>query len=143
LLHQGTRFVPVDFIGFFRPINPIGDHHEKLIANMFAQAEALAFGKEEQETPYKRFDGNRPSNIIMAEKLTPSFLGKLIALYEHRVFTQAIIWRINPFDQWGVELGKRLAKQITEEFLSDKKISHDPSTGRLIKRFILFFRNYP
>jgi len=135
LLHQGTRLIPVDFIGFFRPINPVGNHHEKLIANMFAQAEALAFGKEEKELPYKRFDGNRPSNIIMAGRLTPSSLEKLIALYEHKVFTQAVIWHINPFDQWGVELGKRLAKQIMEEFLSESKALHDPSTSRLIKHF--------
>lgn len=136
LLHQGTRFVPVDFIGFFRALNPISDHHKKLIANMIAQAEALAFGKEVDAPPYRRFPGNRPSNIIMADKLTPSAVGKLIALYEHKVFVQAAIWGINPFDQWGVELGKELATKIVHELCSDsdKELSHDTSTNRLIKR---------
>ena len=140
LLHQGTRFVPIDFIGFFKPLNPISNHHDKLISNMFAQAEALAFGKEEESNPYKKFYGNRPSNIIMAEKLTPSSLGKLIALYEHKVFTQAVIWNINPFDQWGVELGKKLAKNIINEFefLDNRKSLHDPSTQKLIFRYLKY-----
>jgi len=134
LLHQGTRFVPIDFIGFFKPTFAIADHHEKLISNMFAQAEALAFGSDEG-TVYKRCLGNRPSNIIMAEKLTPSSVGKIIALYEHRTFVQACIWNINPFDQWGVELGKKLAKKIIKELASDQIIEHDPSTKRLINKY--------
>ncbi len=136
LLHQGTRFVPIDFIGFFKPIHSLKDHHERLISNMLAQAEALAFGREGGE-PYRRFPGNRPSNIIMAEKLTPSSIGKIISLYEHRTFTQAAIWNINPFDQWGVELGKELAKRITEDLLSEKISEHDPSTRRIIERLKL------
>jgi len=136
LLHQGTRFVPMDFIGFFSPLNPISDHHRKLISNMFAQAQALAFGRDRDGShPHRGFPGNRPSNIIMAERLTPSSLGKLIALYEHRVFVQAVIWGINPFDQWGVELGKELAKKIMNGLSSDRELELDPSTERLIKRF--------
>ncbi len=134
LLHQGTRFVPIDFIGFFKPTFSIADHHEKLISNMFAQAEALAFGSDEG-TVYKRCLVNRPSNRIMAEKLTPSSVGKIIALYEHRTFVQACIWNINPFDQWGVELGKKLAKKIIKELVSDQITGHDPSTKRLINKY--------
>jgi len=134
LLHQGTRLVSIDFIGFFKPNYSLKDHHERLISNMFAQAEALAFGREGGE-PYRRFPGNRPSNIIMAERLTPSSIGKIISLYEHRTFTQAAIWNINPFDQWGVELGKEIAKRITEELLSERMSEHDPSTRRLIEKY--------
>jgi glucose-6-phosphate isomerase len=134
LLHQGTRLIPIDFIGFFRPVSSVADHHEKLISNMFAQAEALAFGSNEGPL-YKRCPGNKPSNIIMAEKLTPSSIGKIIALYEHRTFVQACIWNINPFDQWGVELGKKLAKEIIKELSSGQIGEHDPSTRRLIFRY--------
>ncbi len=134
LLHQGTRLVPIDFIGFFKPSFTISDHHEKLISNIFAQAEALAFGSNEGPI-YKRCLGNKPSNIIMAEKLTPASVGKIIALYEHRTFVQACIWNINPFDQWGVELGKKLAKKIIKDLSLDQITEHDPSTKRLINRY--------
>ncbi len=145
LIHQGTRLVPCDFIAFREPLNPLGDHHDLLMANMLAQSEALAFGKSRQEviaegTPEKLvahrvFDGNRPSNTILAARLTPESLGSLIALYEHMVFTQAAIWDIDAFDQWGVELGKVLAQRIAPE-LQDKTraLAHDSSTNALIER---------
>src|SRR5207244_6830597 len=107
LIHQGTKLIPCDFIGFAQTLNPLSNHHDLLMANVFAQAEALAFGQSASPgEPYREFDGNRPTNTIMAERLTPSTLGKLVALYEHSVFTQGTIWGINSFDQWGVELGK-------------------------------------
>ncbi len=133
LLHQGKRFVPVDFIGFFTPLNRPYDQHKKLLANMFAQSEALAFGKDDP-VPYRRIPGGRPSNIILQEKLTPSSLGRLISLYEHKVFVQSVIWNINPFDQFGVELGKRIAKEITDELFEGKRKEHDPSTRLLIEK---------
>jgi glucose-6-phosphate isomerase len=147
LIHQGTRLVPCDFIMFAQPLNPIGRHHDILIANVFAQAEALAFGKTLAEVkaegiadwlaPHRVFEGNRPSNTILAERLTPATLGKLVALYEHAVFTQGIIWQINPFDQWGVELGKVLAQRIIPELESQPEptLSHDSSTNTLIRRY--------
>ena len=147
LIHQGTHLVPVDFIAFAHSLEPIGDHHDQLIANVFAQAEALAFGKTAEEVtaegtpaqliPHKVFDGNRPSNTLLLERLTPAALGRLIALYEHDVFTQGVIWGIDSFDQWGVELGKQLAKRIVPE-LTDAgapKLSHDASTNALIGRY--------
>ena len=125
LIHQGTRLIPADFIGFYKAINPLGRHHDMLMANVFAQTEALAFGKTADEVraegvpealvPHKVFEGNRPSNTILAEKLTPHTLGALIALYEHSVFTQGVIWSIDSFDQWGVELGKVLATKILRD----------------------------
>jgi glucose-6-phosphate isomerase len=145
LIHQGTRLIPCDFIGFYKTLNPLGRHHTILMANVFAQAEALAFGKTAEEVkaegvaealvPHKVFEGNRPSNVILAEKLTPEVLGKLIALYEHAVFTQGAIWNIDSFDQWGVELGKVLATRILGELESDKALTHDTSTNALIERF--------
>jgi glucose-6-phosphate isomerase len=145
LIHQGTRLIPCDFIGFYNTLNPLGRHHTILMANVFAQAEALAFGKTAEEVkaegvaealvPHKVFEGNRPSNVILAEKLTPEVLGKLIALYEHAVFTQGAIWNIDSFDQWGVELGKVLATRILGELESDKDLTHDTSTNALITRF--------
>jgi glucose-6-phosphate isomerase len=145
LIHQGTKLIPCDFIGFAKSLNPHGDHHDILIANIFAQAEALAFGKtaaelKEQGTaewliPHKTFEGNRPSNMILAEKLTPEILGKLIALYEHNVFTQGAIWQIDSFDQWGVELGKVLAMRIVPELKSKSELKHDSSTNALIERY--------
>ncbi|MDY6863353.1 MAG: glucose-6-phosphate isomerase [Thermodesulfobacteriota bacterium] len=148
LIHQGTKLIPADFIGFVKSHNPRGDHHLKLISNLFAQTEALAFGKneetvksegvEEKLIPYKTFEGNRPTTTIMADKLTPCTLGKLIALYEHKIFTQGIIWNIYSFDQWGVELGKALANRILPELSSVKNdLHHDSSTNNLIK----YFRN--
>jgi glucose-6-phosphate isomerase len=134
LIHQGTKLIPCDFIGFYETLNPLGDHHDLLISNVFAQAEALAFGKEADE-PYRVFDGNRPSNVIMAQKLTPAGLGSLVALYEHSVFTQGAIWGIDSFDQWGVELGKVLAKQIIPELQGDSELAHDSSTNELIRRY--------
>ena len=147
LIHQGTKLVPCDFIAFSRPLNPLGRHHDMLLANVFAQAEALAFGKTPEEvkaenrpewlTPHLVFEGNRPSNTILVERLTPETLGKLVALYEHSVFTQGAIWHINPFDQWGVELGKELAQRIISE-LEDKTepaLRHDSSTNSLISRY--------
>jgi glucose-6-phosphate isomerase len=146
LIHQGTRIVPCDFIAFGRPLNPIGRHHDILMANVFAQAEALAFGKPPEQVmadgtppwlmPHRVFEGNRPSNTILAERLTPKTLGKLVALYEHSVFTQAAIWQIDPFDQWGVELGKVLAKRIISELESEAEpqLTHDSSTNALIRR---------
>ncbi len=146
LIHQGTRLIPCDFIGFYKTNNPLGRHHDMLMANVFAQAEALAFGKTAEEVkaegvaealiPHKVFEGNRPSNVILAEVLTPEVLGKLIALYEHAVFTQGTIWSIDSFDQWGVELGKVLATRILGELESaDGKLTHDTSTNALIERY--------
>ncbi|HXN38790.1 MAG TPA: glucose-6-phosphate isomerase [Solirubrobacteraceae bacterium] len=147
LIHQGTKLIPVDLIGFARSLNPIGDHHDLLMSNVFAQAEALAFGKTEQEVraegtaeavvPHRVFDGNRPTNVILAQQLTPHTLGALVALYEHSVFTQGVIWDIDSFDQWGVELGKVLAKRIIPE-LQDRDepdLRHDSSTNALIRRY--------
>ena len=147
LIHQGTRLVPCDFIGFGQPLNPLGDHHDLLLANLLAQAEALAFGKTPEEAraegtpewlvPHRVFDGNRPSTVILAERLTPGSLGRLIALYEHSVFTQGVIWEIDSFDQWGVELGKALAGRIIPELASaaDPPLAHDSSTNALIRRY--------
>ncbi len=147
LIHQGTRLIPCDFIAFVKTLNPIGRHHDMLIANVFAQAEALAFGKTAEEVkadgtkdwlvPHRVFEGNRPSNTILVEELTPAALGKLVALYEHNVFTQGAIWSINPFDQWGVELGKVLANRIIPELESETEpdLRHDGSTNRLISRY--------
>jgi glucose-6-phosphate isomerase len=148
LIHQGTRLVPCDFIAFCRPLHPTGRHHEMLMANMLAQAEALAFGKTQEQVkadgaadwlaPHRVFDGNRPSNIILAERLTPESLGRLVALYEHSIFTQAAIWQIDPFDQWGVELGKVLAQRIIPELESQRgpALQHDSSTNSLIRRYL-------
>ena len=147
LIHQGTHLVPCDFIGFAKTLNPLGRHHDILMANMFAQAEALAFGKTAEEVkaegtqdwlvPHRVFEGNRPSNTILAEVVTPKALGALVALYEHSVFTQGAIWDINPFDQWGVELGKVLAQRIVPELEigGDPALSHDSSTNALIMRY--------
>ena len=136
LIHQGTKLVPCDFIGFLHTLNPIGNHHDLLMANVFAQTEALAFGKDAEE-PYRVFEGNRPSNTILAERLDPETLGKLVALYEHSVFVQGTIWNINSFDQWGVELGKVLAQQIAAELEAedDPPLAHDSSTNALIRRY--------
>ncbi len=145
LIHQGTKLIPCDFIGFAKSLNPLGAHHDILVANLFAQAEALAFGKTSDEVraqgtadwlvPHRTFSGNRPSNMILAEELTPEILGKLVALYEHAVFTQGIIWRIDSFDQWGVELGKVLAMKIVPELQSETEPAetHDASTNHLIR----------
>jgi glucose-6-phosphate isomerase len=146
LIHQGTKMIPADFIGFSNSLHSIGDHHQKLMANFFAQTEALAFGKTAQELkaegiedtliPHKIFDGNRPTNTLLAQKLTPKSLGQLIALYEHKIFVQGIIWGINSFDQWGVELGKVLAKKILGELKQENpELKHDSSTNTLIKKF--------
>jgi len=147
LIHQGTKLIPCDFIGFFKPLNNIDDHHPKLIANLIAQSEALAFGKNVEELqqervapeliPFKTFSGNRPSSTIMADQLSPRNLGRLIAMYEHKIFVQGIIWNINSFDQWGVELGKVLAKKVLGELKSQEKtrLQHDSSTNRLIEKF--------
>jgi glucose-6-phosphate isomerase len=147
LIHQGTKLVPCDFIGFIHSLNPIGSHHDLLMANFFAQTEALAFGKTREEvakegvapelTQHKSFPGNRPTNTILCDRLTPSMLGKLVALYEHKVFVQGVIWRINSFDQWGVELGKVLAKRIGSELEAESEpvLAHDGSTNALIKRY--------
>jgi glucose-6-phosphate isomerase len=147
LLHQGTELIPVDLIGFANAINPLRDHHDILSSNVFAQAQALAFGKTEQElraedtaeavVPHRVMEGNRPTNVLLAEKLTPSVLGSLVALYEHSVFTQGAIWGIDSFDQWGVELGKALAKAIIPELESDAEpeLAHDSSTNALIRRY--------
>ncbi len=147
LIHQGTRLIPCDFIGFYQTLNPLGQHHDILIANVFAQTEALAFGKTHDQVkaegtpdslvPHRVFEGNRPSNTIFAERLTPETLGKLVALYEHSVFTQGAIWGIDSFDQWGVELGKVLAKRIVPELQSKQEptLEHDSSTNNLIRRY--------
>ena len=136
LIHQGTRLIPCDFIGFLDTLNAVGDHHDLLMANVFAQTEALAFGKDAEE-PYRVFEGNRPSNTILAERLDPETLGKLVALYEHSVFVQGAIWGVNSFDQWGVELGKVLAKRIAGELESgaEPQLTHDSSTNALIRRY--------
>jgi glucose-6-phosphate isomerase len=147
LLHQGTRLIPVDLIGFGKTLNPLGDHHDILSSNVFAQAQALAFGKTEQEVraegtapdvvPHRVMEGNRPTNVLLAEKLTPRLLGALVALYEHSVFTQGTIWGIDSFDQWGVELGKQLAVRIIPELTSgtEPELGHDSSTNALIRRY--------
>jgi glucose-6-phosphate isomerase len=147
LIHQGTRLIPCDFIAFSKPLNSLGRHHDMLLANVFAQTEALAFGKTPEQVkaegtpdwlvPHRVFKGNRPSNTILAEQLTPETLGKLVALYEHSVFTQGTIWNINSFDQWGVELGKALAQRIIPELESqtEPELTHDSSTNTLIRRY--------
>jgi glucose-6-phosphate isomerase len=147
LIHQGTKLIPVDLIGFARNLNPIRDQHDLLMSNVFAQAEALAFGKAEEEVraegtpeevvPHRVFDGNRPTNVLLAEQLTPHTLGALVALYEHSVFTQGAIWGIDSFDQWGVELGKVLAQRIIPELESEEEpeLAHDGSTNALIRRY--------
>jgi glucose-6-phosphate isomerase len=147
LIHQGTRFIPCDFIAFSKTLNPLGRHHDMLLANVFAQTEALAFGKTPEQVkaegtpdwlvPHRVFEGNRPSNTILADRLTPKILGKLVALYEHIVFTQGTIWQINSFDQWGVELGKVLAQRIIPELESKAELAlgHDSSTNNLIRRY--------
>jgi len=147
LIHQGTRLIPCDFIGFTQPLDPLGDHHDLLMANMFAQTEALAFGKTAAEVkqegvperlvPHKEFDGNRPTTTILADRLTPRVLGALIALYEHAVFTQGVIWNVDSFDQWGVELGKVLATRIVPELTAkdEAPLEHDASTNALIRRY--------
>jgi glucose-6-phosphate isomerase len=147
LIHQGTKLIPCDFIGFCQTLNPLAAHHDLLMANVFAQTEALAFGKTAEEVraegtpewlvPHRTFEGNRPSTTILAERLTPEVLGKLVALYEHSVYTQGVIWNIDPFDQWGVELGKVLANRIIPELQSadEPGLNHDSSTNALIKRY--------
>jgi glucose-6-phosphate isomerase len=147
LIHQGTRLIPCDFIGFAKTLNPLGHHHDMLLANVFAQTEALAFGKTPEQVkaegtpdwlvPHRVFEGNRPSNTILAERLTPETLGKLVALYEHSVFTQGVIWNIDSFDQWGVELGKVLAQRIIPELENPAEpvLNHDSSTNTLIWRY--------
>jgi glucose-6-phosphate isomerase len=149
LIHQGTRLIPVDFIAFIESLNPLGSHHDYLIANVFAQAEALAFGRTAAEVaaegspdwlvPHRTFEGNRPSNTLLLQVLTPAALGKLVALYEHNVFVQGVIWDIDSFDQWGVELGKKLAVKIIPELQSDAEppLEHDGSTNALIRRYRL------
>jgi len=147
LIHQGTRLIPCDFIAFAQPLNPVGRHHDMLLANVFAQTEALAFGKTPEQVkaegtpdwlvPHRVFEGNRPSNTILADRLTPETLGKLVALYEHSVFTQGTIWNIDSFDQWGVELGKVLAQRIIPELENSAEpvLNHDSSTNTLIRRY--------
>ena len=147
LIHQGTRLIPCDLIGFYKTLNPLGEHHTLLMSNVFAQTEALAFGKTPEQVkaegtpdwlvPHRVFEGNRPSNVILAEKLTPENLGKLVALYEHSVFTQGTIWSIDSFDQWGVELGKVLAQRIIPELeaAQEPNLAHDSSTNNLIRRY--------
>jgi glucose-6-phosphate isomerase len=147
LLHQGTRLIPCDFIAFVHPLNPLGEHHDILLANVLAQAEALAFGKTADEVraegtpdslvPHRVFEGNRPSNTILADRLTPRTLGALVALYEHSVFTQGVVWNVGSFDQWGVELGKVLARRIIPELQSatEPRLEHDSSTNALIQRY--------
>ena len=148
LIHQGTKLIPCDFIGFGQPLNPLGRHHDLLMANVFAQSEALAFGKTAEEVraegtperlvPHRTFEGNRPSNVLLAPRLTPEVLGKLVALYEHSVFTQGTIWQIDSFDQWGVELGKVLAQRIIPELeeTGTTALRHDSSTNALIRRYL-------
>jgi glucose-6-phosphate isomerase len=147
LIHQGTVLIPCDFIGFAQTLNPLGRHHDLLMANLFAQSEALAFGKTADEVraegtvdwlvPHRTFEGNRPSSTLLVERLTPRILGTLVALYEHSVFTQGVIWNINSFDQWGVELGKALANRIVPELEAgeDPQLAHDSSTNTLIRRY--------
>ncbi len=147
LIHQGTRLIPADFIGFLHTLNPLGDHHDLLMSNVFAQPEALAFGKTPEQVreegtpepiiPHRVMEGNRPSNVILADRLTPHTLGSLVALYEHSVFTQGAIWGIDSFDQWGVELGKVLAKAIISQLQADEEpgLEHDSSTNSLIRRY--------
>jgi glucose-6-phosphate isomerase len=147
LIHQGTNLIPCDFIAFSKTLNKLGRHHDMLIANVFAQTEALAFGKTPEQVksegtpdwlvPHRVFEGNRPSNTLIANELTPEVLGKLVALYEHSVFTQGTIWQINSFDQWGVELGKALAQRIIPELESTTApaLHHDSSTNNLIGRY--------
>jgi glucose-6-phosphate isomerase len=147
LIHQGTQLIPCDFIAFTRPVHAVGHHHDLLIANVLAQGEALAFGKTAEElhregcearlVPHRTFAGNRPSNLLLLDRLTPAALGKLIALYEHIVFTQGVIWNVNSFDQWGVELGKVLASRIVQELTADAEpaLAHDSSTNALIRRY--------
>jgi glucose-6-phosphate isomerase len=147
LIHQGTRLIPCDFIAFGKALTPLGRHHDLLLANALAQSEALAFGKTAAEVkaekvadalvPHKVFEGNRPSNTILAKELTPAVLGKLVALYEHIVFAQGAIWSVNPFDQWGVELGKALAQRIVPELENTTlpPLQHDSSTNNLIRRY--------
>jgi glucose-6-phosphate isomerase len=147
LIHQGTRLIPCDFIAFAKTLNPLGRHHDMLAANVCAQSEALAFGKTQAQVkaegtpdwlvPHRVFDGNRPSNTILLELLTPKALGKLVALYEHAVFTQGAIWNIDSFDQWGVELGKVLAQRIIPELESktEPQLKHDSSTNAVIGRY--------
>ncbi|HEV2101091.1 MAG TPA: glucose-6-phosphate isomerase [Stellaceae bacterium] len=147
LIHQGTRLIPSDFIAFAQPLNPLGEQHDMLLANVFAQGEALAFGKTPEEVhaegspdwlvPHRTFEGNRPSNTILLQKLTPAALGKLVALYEHSVFTQGAVWHIDSFDQWGVELGKVLAQHIIPELTAktEPRLGHDSSTNSLIRRY--------
>ena len=148
MIHQGTKLIPCDFIAFMQPLNPVGSHHDLLMANVFAQAEALAFGKTAHEVqadgtpedlvPHKTFTGNHPSSTIIMERLTPAALGKLVALYEHSVFTQGVIWNIDSFDQWGVELGKALASRISTEIetVVESQLKHDSSTNTMIQRYI-------
>ena len=147
LIHQGTRLIPCDFIAFCHSLNRLGRHHDMLMANVLAQTEALAFGKTRDQVkaegtpdslvPHRTFPGNRPSNTILADRLTPETLGKLVALYEHSVFTQGVIWDVDSFDQWGVELGKVLAQRIIPELESsaEPKLDHDSSTNTLIRRY--------
>ncbi len=147
LIHQGTKLIPCDFLGFSQSLNPLGEHHTLLMANLFAQSEALAFGKPAAEVraegtadwlvPHRTFEGNRPSTTLLADQLTPEMLGKLVALYEHSVYTQGVIWNVNPFDQWGVELGKVLASRIIPELQSsdEPELRHDGSTNALIRRY--------
>jgi glucose-6-phosphate isomerase len=151
LIHQGTRLIPADFIGFLHTLNPLGNHHDLLMANVFAQTEALAFGKTAAAVaaegtadwlvPHRVFEGNRPSNTLLLDRLTPATLGKLVALYEHSVFVQGTVWGVNSFDQWGVELGKVLAKKVADELVSDSELSHDSSTNALIARYRAAARN--
>jgi glucose-6-phosphate isomerase len=147
LIHQGTRLIPCDFIAFSQTLNPLGRHHDMLLGNVFAQTQALAFGKTADEVktegtpnwlvPHRTFEGNRPSNTLLLDRLTPRALGKLVALYEHSVFTQGTIWQIDSFDQWGVELGKALAQRIIPQLESGAatKLEHDSSTNALIRRY--------
>jgi glucose-6-phosphate isomerase len=147
LIHQGTKLIPCDFVTFAKPLNPLGRHHDLLLANVFAQAEALAFGKTPQEVraentpawlvPHRTFEGNRPSSTILLDQLTPAALGKLVALYEHSVFAQGAIWQIDSFDQWGVELGKVLSERIIPELerKAEAQSNHDSSTNTLIRRY--------
>jgi glucose-6-phosphate isomerase len=147
LLHQGTRLVPADFIGFLHPAHRVGDHHDMLMANLIAQTEALAFGKTPEEVrsegtperlvPHRTFPGNRPTNTILVPELSPRTLGELVAAYEHKVFTQGVLWGINSFDQWGVELGKSLALRIAPELTAEAEpsLAHDSSTNALVRRY--------